>query len=570
MTIHSLQRQALVVISAFSVTGLAAWQPSRAEQADVEPPHRVSTESEPMASGPFSPSWSSLAAYEAPDWFRDAKFGIWAHWGPQCAPEAGDWYARHMYSQGHWQYESHLKNYGHPSEFGFKDVIRSWKAERWNPEELVALYKRAGAMYFVAMANHHDNFDLWNSKHQPWNSVALGPKQDLVGRWARAARDQGLRFGVTVHAAHAWLWYETAQGADATGSKAGVPYDGRLRKSDGQGTWWDGLDPQDLYEQAHEPSRDFADLNKIHGRWNWTGDGSVPDAAYCQRFYNRTVDLINQHDPDLLYFDDTALPLWPASDAGLTIAAHFYNRNMARREGRLQAVLCGKILDQQQRQCMIWDIERGHSNRIEPFPWQTDTCIGDWHYNRDVYNRRRYKSAHSVVHMLIDIVSKNGNLLLNVPVRSDGTIDDQERAIVEEIAEWTAVNGKAIYGTRPWIVFGEGPAMDETAELSAQGFNEGKGKPLTAADYRFVARGDSVFAFAMGRPGETAAIASLGNKAGLLQRKIVKVRLAGGDEPLDWSQENDALVIKVPTASLPARSEFATCFEIILTAATDP
>ena len=170
-----------------------------------------------MATGKFQPAWESLKQYQTPEWFRDAKFGIWAHWGPQCQPEDGDWYARGMYEEGSGQYKFHVAQYGHPSKFGFKDVIHEWKAENWDPEKLMALYKRAGAQYFFALANHHDNFDNYDSKYQPWNSVAIGPKKDLIGGWAKAARASGLRFGVSVHAAHAWTWYEPAQGADKKG-----------------------------------------------------------------------------------------------------------------------------------------------------------------------------------------------------------------------------------------------------------------------------------------------------------------------------------------------------------------
>lgn len=500
----------------------------------------------------FQPTWDSLSRYQTPQWFRDAKFGIWAHWGPQCAPERGDWYARHMYSQGHWQYDSHHKAYGHPSQVGFKDVIHSWKAENWDPAELVSLYKRAGAKYFFAMANHHDNLDMWDSRHQPWNSVAVGPQQDIVAGWAKAARDNGLPLGLSVHAAHAWLWYETAQGADRQGPHEGVAYDGKLTKADGAGQWWEGLDPQDLYEQQHEPSPGFQDLGRIHGRWHWTADGSKPDDAYCERFYRRTVDLIDQHSPDLIYFDDTALPLWPISDVGLRIAAHFYNTNMARHDGRLEAVLFGKILDEQQRKCMVWDIERGASNQIEPLPWQCCTCIGGWHYDRGIYDRRRYKSPATVVHMLADIVSKNGNLLLNVPVRSDGTIDEQERPIVEEIADWTAVNGEAIFATRPWRVYGEGPAMQDAAPISAQGFNEGKGKPFTAQDVRYTTKGDAVYAILLGVPDQPVRLSEL--KAGAA--KVTSVQLVGADAPVKWEAGDAALTI-TPPADLPSRHAVA-------------
>ena len=504
----------------------------------------VSTRAEPVATGKFQPTWESLKQYRVPEWFRDAKFGIWAHWGPQCEPERGDWYAREMYSQGNFKYREHLKLYGHPSTNGFKDVIHEFKAEKWNPEQLLALYKRAGAKYFFALANHHDNFDNYDSKYQPWNSVSLGPKKDLIGGWARAARTNGMKFGVSVHAAHAWSWYETTQGADKDGPLAGVPYDGKLTKADGKGTWWEGYDPQDLYEQQHTPSPDFQNLGRIHARWNWGNGVTPPDQAYCQRFYHRTVDLINKYQPDLLYFDDTALPLWPVSDAGLKIAAHFYNRNNQWHVKNDDGVLFGKVLDAEQRKCMAWDIERGAANEILPQPWQTDTCIGSWHYDKGIFDRHRYKTAKTVVHMLADIVSKNGNLLLSIPLKGDGTPDADEVAIVEGIANWMEVNQEAIHGTRPWKVCGEGPQMASAAPLQAQGFNEGRGKPFTAEDVRFTTKGDTLYAIIMGVPTNAVSIKSLGTNAKLLEQSIAQVTLLGSGEKLKWSQTAEALVVE--------------------------
>lgn len=460
---------------------------------------------EAMAAGPFKAEWSSLEQYATPAWYGDAKFGIWAHWGPQCQAEFGDWYARTMYDEGSSQYAYHLKKYGHPSRAGFKEVIHDWKAERWDPDGLLALYKRAGAQYFVALANHHDNFDNYDSRYQPWNATRVGPRKDLIGGWAQAARKHGLRFGVSVHAAHAWTWMETAQRADLKGPLKGVPYDGRLAASQGKGSWWDGLDPQDLYAQNHALSVDSDKIAAIHKQWDWGNGASVPDLAYARKFYNRTVDLINKYDPDLIYFDDTALPLWPVSPVGLKIAAHLYNRSIATR-GKLDVVLNGKILNEQQRKCMVWDIERGHSNAIEPAVWQADTCIGSWHYDRRIYDQHRYKTAQTVIHALVDVVSKNGNLLLSVPVRGDGSLDSDEIAIVEGIGRWMALNGESIFGTRPWETFGEGPAMEDAPAMRAQGFNEGKGKPFGPTDIRFTTRGDELYAIVLGWPEDGKVI----------------------------------------------------------------
>ena len=538
-----------------SVSSLHAALPST-----LEPRQIVSTEAEPIAEGPFQPTWKSLEQYQVPDWFRDAKFGIWAHWGPQCEAEAGDWYARSIYQEGTAKAKIHRQKYGHPSEFGFKDVIHVWKADQWNPERLVALYKRVGAQYFFAMANHHDNLDLWDSKYQPWNSVAVGPRKNIIAGWAAAARANGLPFGVSVHAAHAWSWYERSQGADTSGPKAGVPYDGKLTKADGKGKWWEGLDPQDLYEQRHQPTPGFEKIESMSKYWDWGNGVSQPDLAYCQKFYNRTADLIKKYQPDLIYFDDTVLPLWPVSDAGLKLAADFYNTNLKKTGGKSAGVLFGKKLDEEQRRCLVWDIERGIAGGQLPRPWQTDTCIGSWHYSRDLYNKDRYKSARTVIQMLADIVSKNGNLLLNIPVRGDGSIDEKEEKILEGIASWMDVNKEAIFSTRPWKIFGEGPAS-EGAALREQGFNEGKGKPFTAEDVRFTVSkdGKTLYAILLDAPEKTVSIKSLNAWCG---STILEIKQLGLDAKVTWNQSAEALTIE-PLAQ-PAKNTMPVVYKLTL------
>ncbi|QSB28833.1 alpha-L-fucosidase [Flavobacterium sp. CLA17] len=516
----------------------------------------------PVFKGPFEPTWDSLEKYQAPDWFRDAKFGMWAHWGPQCEPEAGDWYARGMYQEDSLQYKYHLEKYGHPSKFGFKDVINIWKADNWNPQELVNLYKDSGAKYFMAMANHHDNLDLYDSKYQPnWNSTKMGPKKDIIAGWEKAARKAGLPFAVSVHAAHAWSWFETAQRSDQKGSLAGVPYDGKLTKADGKGTWWEGLDPQELYAQNHPLSEKNSDDGGIHSQWNWGNGVAKPSEAYMEKFHDRTIDLIDKYNPDLVYFDDTALPLWPISDAGLRIAAHLYNKSLKKNK-TVQTVVTGKILDPQQRKAMVWDIEKGQSNSIEPLPWQTDTCIGDWHYNRGVYNEKRYKTAKTVIHTLIDVVSKNGNLMLNIPVRGDGSIDDLEREIVKEIGVCMKLNSKSIYGTRPWKIFGEGPQQESAGALTAQGFNEGKGKPFTSEDIRFVQKDKVLYATVMAWPENgTVIIKNLGKNSPHHTEKIREIKLLSTGENLKFKQNLDTLEVYFPNQKPEA--SYANALEII-------
>lgn len=505
--------------------------------------------------GPFKPTWESLQGYQTPEWFRDAKFGMWAHWGPQCQPEHGDWYARGMYEEGSSHYLYHLKKYGHPSKFGFKDVINEWKAENWNPEELVSLYKNAGAKYFMALANHHDNFDLYDSKYQKhWNSTKLGPKKDLIKGWEKAARNNGLPFGVSVHASHAWMWYEPSQLADKKGEMAGVPYDGKLTKADGKGKWWEGLDPQELYAQNHELSKGY--------NWEWKeGVITRPSKEYCDKFFNRTIELVNKYNPDVVYFDDSQLPLWPVSDVGLRIAAHFYNKSI-KDHGELRAVINSKILDENQRKAMVWDIERGQANEIQPLPWQTDTCIGDWHYNRDVYNDNRYKTPKTVIQTLGDVVSKNGNLMLNIPVRGDGTIDEKERKVVEGITAWMKLNSESIYGTRPWKIFGEGPAQEKTAKLDGPGFNEGKGKAFTHEDIRFVTKGDLLYATAMGLPPDgKMVIKSLKKNSELFPKEIQKVEWLPTKQSLNFERTENALVVTLP-ANVPDELNYANVLKV--------
>jgi alpha-L-fucosidase len=500
----------------------------------------------PIASGPFKPDWNSLTNYQCPEWFRDAKFGIWAHWGSQCEPEHGDWYARRMYMPGEADYQSHLIEYGHPSTNGFKDVIHEWKAEHFDPDRLLKFYKDNGARIFMALANHHDNFDNFNSKYQPWNSVALGPQKDLIGGWAAAARKNGLRFGVSVHASHAWSWYETARGADTNGSLAGVPYDGKLTKADGKGLWWDGLNPQDLYAQNHRPGKKLV--------WSWNPDegSSTPDAAYMEKFFKRTQQLWDDYHPDQIYFDDTVLPFVGVTDeVGLNLAAHFYNSSIAQ-HGRNEAVMNGKILSPMQRETMVYDIERGKSDRILPQPWQTDTCLGSWHYDRDIFKNHGYKSAASVIQMLCDIVSKNGNLMLSVPLQRDGQPDSDEIEIVKRIGDWLRVNGDAIYATRPWKIYGEGPSVKKPEKGGRQA--DMSSNPFTPKDIRFTQSkdGKALYAIVLEIPKDgKVTVRSLATNSKHWSGKIGSVKLVDGKswfggEKLKFTRDENGLHVALP------------------------
>jgi alpha-L-fucosidase len=496
----------------------------------------------------FEPTWGSLASgYRVPDWVRDAKFGIWAHWGPQCQPEWGDWYARLMYIQGREEwfppetaYDHHLKHYGHPSRTGFIDVIGQWKAEAWQPEELISRYSKAGARYFFAMASHHDNFDNFESRHHSWNSVRVGPKRDILGGWEPAVRKAGLKFGISNHSSHAWHWYQIAYGYDSEGPMRGRRYDAYwLRKSDGRGKFWEGLDPQQLYTGPYyvPPDGLRSDRAMMERDGQWLEAAPPFNAKFVRNWLLRQNQIVEDYRPDLIYFDDSGLPL---GEAGLEAAAHYYNQALGWR-GEPDVVIFGKKLDGVQRRAIVEDVERGFLDEIRDLPWQTDTCIGNWHYSRRIYEQNAYKTAKQVIQRLADVVSKNGNLLLNIPVRANGTIDEKESAIVDDIALWTGRNGEAIFGTRPWRSFGEGPTKPPEGML-----NEDQAKPFTALDIRFTRKGGSLYAIFLEWPEGERAIASLGARA-LPDAVIERVELLGGPQ-LQFRRDIDALRISLPAA----------------------
>ena len=547
-TTSSFHRTGLLVLGLTLVTSGVVLAVE--DDEDTAPPNKTAKLDLPYAKGPFKPTWESLANYKTPEWFRDAKFGIWAHWGPQCQAEAGDWYARNMYIQGHAQYEIHQKLFGHPSVFGFKDVINQWKADKFDAEALVQLYAKSGAKYFVGMAVHHDNFDLWDSKYQPWNSVNMGPKQDLIGKWAAAAKNAGLHFGVSIHARSAWTWYEVTRLSDKTGPKAGIPYDGNLTKADGKGTWWEGYDPQDLYAQHGHRISPNADNRKLQQK----NPGDPPSTAFCTKYYNRVQDLISRYQPDLVYFDDYKLPLYGLNQSyGLSIAAGLYNASIARNGGRNDAVVNTKALNEVERRSLVMDLEVGVERDIHPLPWQVDACIGHWHYLKD----GKYASPGQMVRALSDVVSKNGNLLLNIPVRGEGTIDEPAQKVLAGIGAWLATNGEAIYGTRPWRIYGEGPStLDNPPERAKGGIALIRKGSYTAEDIRFTAKPGILYAIALAWPTTPTLTIRALSAANGSATTIKEVKLLGHPKPLAFTQTASGLVITLPTTK-PGDHAFA-------------
>jgi len=472
----------------------------------------------------FTPAIESFEQYQYPDWFRDAKFGIWSHWGPQAVPRQGDWYARKMYesdiidrktniSTGKTskEYLYHLEHYGHPSKFGYKDIIPLWKAERWDPEKLMDLYKRVGAKYFVSMASHHDNFFLWDSKIHKWNSVNMGPKKDVVSLWQKAAKNRGLRFGVSEHLGASYTWFQPSHRADKSGPLKGVPYDGA------------NPEYQDLYHRKTAPD-DFAWYTK--------------DSVNQQNWLASITELIDMYKPDLLYTDGEL----PFGEVGRKMLAHYYNQEIIKNNGNLECVYTCKHLESRGR--WVRDIERGAMDSISVDPWQTDTSIGDWYYRTG----QKYMTGTEVIQMLVDIVSKNGNLLLNVVQTPEGDLEQDVLDILEEIAKWTPVNGEGIYGTRPWKVYGEGPSINNQEKGRFGGVKDVR--PYMSTDIRFTTKDNDLFAYCMDSPTDDIRISSLGRNSNLIDSKVKSVKMLGSDEKLKWKQEPDALIIHKP-AKLP-------------------
>ena len=440
----------------------------------------------------FEATFDSLRTYKAPEWFRDAKFGIWSHWGPQSVAMFGDWYARNMYIQGTPQYEYHVRHYGHPSKFGYKDLCQLWKAENFDPDALMAKYYKAGARYFVAQAMHHDHFFNYDSDINRMNSVKVGPHKDIAGLWKAAAQKYGLPFGLTEHLGASFSWWRVNKGCDSYGPYAGVPYDG------------------------NDPAyRDFYFDNYEHGTKDpqqaapWYTD----NPAYRDYWLRVMDEVIEKYQPDILY-SDGALPFgphWHGQQAqgineadyekGLKAVAHLYNRSIAD-HGENRAVYLQKDRRPEIFGVGVLDIEKSQLPGIMPEPWHTDTCIGNWFY--DVHYP--YKQPDQIVEMLIDIISKNGCMLLNVLQRPDGTIDEDAEYILAELAKWFEACSEAVYGTRPWRVFGEGDTR-----VTIDGFREEK-TAWARSDFRFVQKDGAVYAFMMGiKPGETAVLRSFAN-----------------------------------------------------------
>ena len=471
-----------------------------------------------VAAGPYPADWKGLSRiYTVPEWWREAKFGAWAHWDPQSMPEQGDWYARSMYMQGQWQYDSHLKNFGHPSENGYKDICHNWVIDKWKPEELMDLYVEMGARYFMAMGVHHDNFDCWNSAYQPWNSVNVGPKVDIVGTWEKVARQRGLRFGIGFHNSppRTWGQFMTVRyTSDKTGPMKGVPYDALQTIHDGKGKWWEGLDPVDLYGPVHTIKDPL-------------------NSPFANQFMWRVDDAITKYHPDVIYFDeaagDTLVDLGVKMGLGFLappLVANFYNQSLQWNHGKMDVVINLKCVGGHYNsfrntpelipiveRALVKSTEAIIESEIMAYPFQTETSIADWHYKTG----QKYMDAKKVIGLLMQNISRNGTMLLNITQHGRGDLDPEVIRICKDIGAWLKINGEAVYGSRPFEIYGQ----NEVCYTRKQG---------------------NVYATLLNWNGKPITLSAL-QSGGATLGKVSKVELLGSDLLMKFVQDDKGLTV---------------------------
>jgi len=470
------------------------------------------------AAGPFVPDWPSLGKYKTPEWYEDAKFGIFIHWGLFSVPAfANEWYPRNMYMEGTRENKHQVATYGPLTQFGYKDFIPMFKAEKFDPQEWAALFKAAGAKYVVPVFEHHDGFAMYDSELSDWTAAKMGPKRDVDGELAKAVRAEGMHLGASSHRVEHNFFLEG----------------GRQQPSDLN-------DPKyaDFYGPAHPKLSDDGDV--LSHDWTYVGP------EYLNDWLARSAEIVEKYHPDLMYFD------WWVGQPSVRpylakFAAFYYNESTKR---GTQGVINYKY-DAMREGTGTLDVERGGLDKTRTLYWQTDTSVsnGSWGY----IEHDTFKTPASIVHQLADIVSKNGNLLLNIGPKPDGTISDEVKQVLLAVGGWLKVNGDAIYGTRPWTTFGEGPT-----KVVAGAFHDTDTKGYTAEDFRFTTKGANVYATELAWPKDgRAVIHALGTTAGMA--KVESVALLGASEPVKFEQGVDGLVLHLPAA---APTPYASCFRI--------
>ena len=493
----------------------------------------------PIAEGPYQPTWDSIAQnYPEKDvaWLREAKFGIWVHFGPQAAGQSGDWYARSMYKQGERGYNNHIRDFGHPSEVGYKELLKDWNPTKLDPAALVQTYYDAGARYLLIQGVHHDNFDNWNSTYQPWNCVNMGPKRDILGEWSAATHKAGMRFGVSFHHEYTWWWWQKSYGSDKTGSKAGIPYDGNQTLADGQGKWWEAYDPRLLYG---------IDLREYKGfdqdSYNPGSGILINHLDYCKwyttRWALRMMDVINKYDPDFIYTDGNSQQPFDGHlsatgykcDAMQRVIADFYNHTLEKR-GKVDTF---SIVKFHSTPCngVVTTFENNWPKDIKTDqPWIGEWAYGDWYYAPGW----TYDAANLINHML-ECISRDGSACVNIAMLPDGSLDEGSQNMLKDVGTWMHANSEGVYGSHAWAKLGE-----KTNNL-----------PGGNTEIRFTqGKDNAIYAFAMSVPAPktTLKISSMGTNANLLKTPIQTVTLLGNTDttPIQWRQTPQALEIDCP------------------------
>ena len=472
----------------------------------------------------FHATWDSLAQYRAPDWFRDAKFGIFLHWGVYSVPAFGnEWYSRNMYVPGNSAYQHHIATYGSQATFGYKDFIPMFRAEHFDPAAWVDLFASAGARYVVPVAEHCDGFAMYASDMTPWNAAAMGPHRDVVGELATATRARGLRFGVSSHTAEHWWWYGNGR-TFASDVRDETPLTAKLY---GPAAPMNLPGPDGTTDDAKEPDPSHLEL--------WL----PPDQPWLDNWLARSSELVDKYHPDFFYFD-----WWigqPAYRPALReFAAYYYDSSAKRHQ---EPVLTYKQ-ESMPANAATLDIERGKLDTLRLLPWQTDTSVSvhSWGY----VEHDEYRTAKSLIHQLVDTVAKNGNLLLNVGPKSVGTIHDEARAVLLEMGAWLGLNGEAIYGSRPFTVFGEGPTKGPKNSTQKNSDIQS----YTAQDIRFTTSHDGtiLYATALGWPSSNSLIVhTLFRSNPYLPAPVCSVQLIGSPDPISFSQQPDGLHLALPS-----------------------
>jgi alpha-L-fucosidase len=474
-----------------------------------------------IAEGRFKDEWESLRQFRHPEWFRDAKFGIFIHWGPYSVPAfANEWYSRNMYVPGNPAYVYHRNVYGPQSTFGYKDFIPMFRAEAFDPDAWIDLFARAGARYVMPVAEHCDGFAMYATDFSEWDASEKGPTRDVVGELAQAARERGLHFTLSSHRAEHWWWY----------------YVGRTFDSDVKDPRYAGLyGPAAPMGLPADPPASYPDPGHLQ---LWT----PPDQAFLDDWMARTSELVDKYRPKLIYLDWwTSAPLFEPYMRKL--AAYYYGEADAKSFGDVAIVYKG---GQFVEGTALFDIERGMRDEMSLTPWQSDTSVSirSWGYVQD----DNYRTAKSLVGDLIDIVSKNGNLLLNVGPRADGVIPEEAQSVLLEMGAWLEINGEGIYESRPYLFFGEGPTRSAPSRVAGQ-VEQAAIRSYTGEDFRFTTRDGNLYAFGLEYPDEgRALIKTLYAGTPYLDRPVAGIELLGHGE-VQWNQIAEGLEVRLPPPS---------------------